>query len=113
MSTLIRKLSSRKLWAAVAGVAAGIALIVNGDTTQGTAAIISAIVAYMLAEGVIDAASAANVTSKAAQVVSAAAQVISAVSDTTKQISDSGGASDTATTDTDKSTTEGESVGNS
>lgn len=62
MSDIIRKLTSRKLWVAIAGVSAGIALALGADGSEITAitgsitALISA-VTYIITEGKIDAAS--------------------------------------------------------
>lgn len=56
------KLTSRKLWVAVAGIIGGIVLITNGNTVEGTATIISSVVGYLLAEGIIDAAAVKTIT---------------------------------------------------
>lgn len=61
MQTILRKLSSRKLWLAIAGVAAGIAMALGVDTSDITtvAGAITAIVSvatYIVTEGKIDAA---------------------------------------------------------
>lgn len=50
------KLMSRKLWVAVAGIVGGIVLIAKGNVVEGAATIISSVVGYLLAEGLIDAA---------------------------------------------------------
>ncbi len=55
MKSLKTKLTSRKFLVAVAGIVSGIVLIVNGNTTEGTTAIVTSIVAYLAAEGLIDA----------------------------------------------------------
>lgn len=59
----IRKLTSRKFWAAVAGFAAGLMIYFGkseADAAQVTALIMSAasVVAYIVGEGLIDAAGA-------------------------------------------------------
>ena len=60
MRDIIQKLSSRKLWMALAGVATGVAMVLGADTTEiGTVAgavtaLISA-VTYIIVEGKIDA----------------------------------------------------------
>ena len=59
---IVSKLSSRKLWVAVAGIIGGIVLITNGNTVEGTATIISSVVGYLLAEGIIDAAAVKTIT---------------------------------------------------
>lgn len=61
MQTILRKLTSRKLWLAVAGVATGVFLALGGDasevqTVAGTITALASAVAYILAEGRIDAA---------------------------------------------------------
>lgn len=60
-----RKLSSRKLWAAIAGFVAGLAVVFGLD--EGTIAAVSgavisgaSVIAYILGEAKIDAASAAS-----------------------------------------------------
>ena len=61
MTQIKRKLSSRKLWAALAGLAMGLALAFGADgntITQVTGAVTSlaSLAAYILAEGKVDAA---------------------------------------------------------
>lgn len=61
METLKRKLSSRKLWAAVAGLAAGLALVFGLDeeiisTVAGAVVSAASIIAYIMTEGKVDAA---------------------------------------------------------
>ena len=61
METLKRKLSSRKLWAAVAGLAAGLALVFGLDeeiisTVAGAVVSAAFIIAYIMTEGKVDAA---------------------------------------------------------
>lgn len=51
----MKKLTSRKLWAAIVGVTTGIFLIASGNVTEGTATIITSVVGYLAAEGLIDA----------------------------------------------------------
>lgn len=63
METLKRKLSSRKLWAAVAGLVAGLAMVFGldeGVITDVAGAVVSAasVAVYMIAEGRVDAAAA-------------------------------------------------------
>ena len=65
MSEIIRKLTSRKLWMAIAGVATGIAMDLGVEATEITAvagavtALIS-IVTYIYVEGKVDAESVKN-----------------------------------------------------
>ena len=49
------KLTSRKLWIAVAGIIAGIAMIAAKNTVEGTSMIISSVIGYLVAESYIDA----------------------------------------------------------
>lgn len=62
MQTILRKLSSRKLWMAIAGVVTGIALALGVEqsavtTVAGAITALASVVSYVLAEGRIDAAS--------------------------------------------------------
>lgn len=50
----MNKFTSRKLLAAIAGILTGIALIISGNTVEGASAVITSIVAYIVAEGYID-----------------------------------------------------------
>lgn len=49
------KLTSRKLWVAIAGIISGIVLMVNGNTVEGASTLVASVVGYLLAEGFIDA----------------------------------------------------------
>lgn len=60
-----RKLSSRKLWAAVAGIVTGLAMVFGLDentisTVAGAVVSVASVVAYILAEGKVDAESVKN-----------------------------------------------------
>ena len=60
MNTLKQKFSSRKLWAAIIGLLTGIAMIFGLDgevieTVSGAVVAVGSIVAYIAAEGKIDA----------------------------------------------------------
>jgi len=64
MKSVLRKLSSRKLWAAIAGAAVGIATIFGADTeavstVAGSVMTLFSVVAYIMTEGKVDAAHAA------------------------------------------------------
>ena len=65
MSMIIQKLSSRKLWMAIAGIATGVAMVLGVDATEitsvagGVVALISC-VTYIITEGKIDAESVKN-----------------------------------------------------
>lgn len=60
MNKLTQKLSSRKLWAAVAGLVAGLAMVFGLDadiisTVSGAVVTVASVVAYIVTEGRIDA----------------------------------------------------------
>lgn len=60
MQELLRKLSSRKLWMSIAGVATGIAIALGVDagdisTVAGAITAIASVIAYIVTEGKIDA----------------------------------------------------------
>lgn len=76
METLKRKLSSRKLWAAIAGVVMGIAMVFGLDenvinTMSGAVVAVGSIVAYIAAEGKVDAAHVKNAVEKVQDAVEA------------------------------------------
>ena len=54
LKKVLKKLSSRKFMVSVAGIAGGILLVLNGQTTVGANPICTAVVAYLAAEGLID-----------------------------------------------------------
>ena len=61
METLKRKLSSRKLWAAVAGVVAGLAMVFGLDegvitSVAGAVVSVASVITYIITEGRVDAA---------------------------------------------------------
>lgn len=61
MSTLMKKLSSRKLWAAVVGVVTGLAVVFGLDsntisTVSGAVIAVASVVTYIVTEGKVDAA---------------------------------------------------------
>ena len=65
MSNFIRKLSSRKLWMAIAGVATGIALVLGVDggdisNVAGAVTAVASVITYIVTEGRIDAESVKN-----------------------------------------------------
>lgn len=66
MSEIVRKLTSRKLWLALAGVATGIAVILGVEGSEitdvaGAVTALASVITYILAEGKIDAVAAANI----------------------------------------------------
>lgn len=80
MTNLVRKLSSRKLWMAIAVVAGGISVALGNDATeiQSVAGIVSALigsVAYIVTEGKIDAASVGNILQGAEDIMDAIGSV--------------------------------------
>ncbi len=48
------KFTSRKFLTALTGLVTGIILIISGDVTEGATTVISAVVAYCIAEGYVD-----------------------------------------------------------
>lgn len=61
MSTLLKKLSSRKLWAAVVGIATGLGLVFGLDeniisTVSGAVVALASVITYIITEGKVDAA---------------------------------------------------------
>lgn len=74
MDNFIRKISSRKLWMAIAGVATGIAMILGVDAGDistiagGVISLVSAI-AYIAVEGKIDAERVKNAIESTEQVI--------------------------------------------
>lgn len=56
MKTLLQKLTSRKFLIAIAGLISGIMLIVNGNVDEGVTSVVASVIAYLVAEGIIDAA---------------------------------------------------------
>lgn len=51
----MNKFTSRKFIAMIAGVLTSIAVIINGNTTEGLTGVIASVVTYLAAEGLIDA----------------------------------------------------------
>lgn len=77
METLKKKLSSRKLWAAVAGVVTGLAMVFGLDegvinTVAGAVVSVASVITYIITEGKVDAESVKN----AVESVQSAATVI-------------------------------------
>lgn len=65
MSEIIRKLSSRKLWMAIAGVVTGIAMALGVEgsditTVAGAVTALISVVTYIITEGKVDAESVKN-----------------------------------------------------
>ncbi len=61
MNSILRKLSSRKLWAAVAGLVTGLAMVFGLDegvvtSVSGAVVSVASVVAYIITEGRVDAA---------------------------------------------------------
>ena len=69
MKDLKTKLTSRKFLVAVAGIVSGVVLIANGSTTEGVATVIASVIAYLAAEGYIDAAAVKQTTDKIEEAV--------------------------------------------
>lgn len=65
METLKRKLSSRKLWAAIAGVVTGLAMVFGLDENvitdvAGAVVSVASLITYIITEGKVDAAAVKN-----------------------------------------------------
>ena len=65
METLKRKLSSRKLWAAIAGVVTGLAMVFGLDENviadvAGAVVSVASLMTYIITEGKVDAAAVKN-----------------------------------------------------
>lgn len=65
MANIIKKLTSRKLWMAIAGVATGIALVLGVDggdisNVAGAVTAVASVITYIVTEGRIDAESVKN-----------------------------------------------------
>ena len=65
MSELLRKLSSRKLWMAIAGIATGVAMALGADASEvsevaGAVTALVSVVTYIVVEGRVDAESVKN-----------------------------------------------------
>ncbi len=61
MSEILRKLTSRKLWLALAGVATGIAVVLGVDGSEitdvaGAVTALASVITYIITEGKVDAA---------------------------------------------------------
>lgn len=91
MQTFIQKISSRKLWLAIAGVASGIAIALGGSsadlntvttavsTIAGAVTALTSIVTYIRAEGKIDAAGIEKASTSAQAIVEAAQTIVDTV----------------------------------
>ena len=60
MSEILRKLTSRKLWMALAGIATGIAMALGAESTEitavaGAVTAITSVMTYIITEGKVDA----------------------------------------------------------
>lgn len=78
METLKKKLTSRKLWAAVAGLVAGLAMVFGLDetvinTVAGAVVSVASVITYIVTEGKVDAEGVKN----AVEDVQEAVEVIS------------------------------------
>lgn len=61
MSTIIKKLSSRKMWAAVVGIVTGLGMVFGLDegiisTVSGAVVAVASVITYIITEGMVDAA---------------------------------------------------------
>jgi len=71
-----QKLSSRKLWLSLIGIASGIVMILFDNITEGAALIGSSIVGYLIAEGYIDGKRAASAAVIVEQIANNIADVL-------------------------------------
>lgn len=76
MKIIVQKLTSRKLWMAVAGVATGIAMALGADSTEistvaGAVVSVISCVVYIVMEGKVDAERVKNAIEGAQEVVDA------------------------------------------
>lgn len=72
--TILEKLKSRKLWAAIAGLISGLSIIFGVDTSvsstvSGAVVSVASIITYIITEGKIDAARAAATLQKVQEAV--------------------------------------------
>ncbi len=76
MQTVIKKLSSRKLWAAIVGIVSGLAMAFGLDegiisTLAGAVTAAASVITYIATEGKIDAASVAKAATAVEEAVTA------------------------------------------
>ena len=74
MKTIVQKLTSRKLWMAIAGISTGLALVLGVDGGEisdvaGAVTAVASVVAYIVTEGRIDAAAVKNAVEAADKAV--------------------------------------------
>lgn len=86
MKELIRKLSSRKLWVAVAGIVTGVSMALGADASDieavsGAVTTVVSVIAYLIAEGKVDTAR----IHTAVESVSDAKEVLTECGESTKQ----------------------------
>ena len=55
MKAFLKKITSRKFIASMAGVLTGIGVIVSGSEVEGIVAVLASVIAYLITEGYIDA----------------------------------------------------------
>jgi len=81
METLKRKLSSRKLWAAVAGVVTGLAMVFGLEenvitSVAGAVVSVASVITYIITEGWVDAAAVKNAVEDVQEAVEAVDKVV-------------------------------------
>ena len=74
METLKRKLSSRKLWAAIAGIVTGLAMVFGLDENvitevAGAVVAVASVITYIVTEGRVDAESVKNAIEEVGEVI--------------------------------------------
>lgn len=81
METLKRKLSSRKLWAAVAGVVTGLAMVFGLEenvvnSVAGAIVSVASVITYIVTEGKVDAAGIKNAVEDVQEAVEAVDEAV-------------------------------------
>jgi energy-converting hydrogenase Eha subunit C len=81
LKTKLKNLLSRKFLVAVGGVVTGIVTILQGETVTGASLIAISVISYLVAEGYIDAKSAASAASAVAEVANEISSATSSAAD--------------------------------
>ncbi len=74
MKEILARLMSRKFIVAISGIVGGIMLLVNDNVTEGFVAIISSVVAYIAAEGMVDMVSVKNAAKNTQEIIGSISQ---------------------------------------
>lgn len=81
METLKRKLTSRKLWAAIAGIVTGLAMVFGLDenvitSVAGAVVSVASVITYVVTEGKVDAAGVKNAVENVQEAVEAVDEAV-------------------------------------